>query len=75
MNALGVLWGMVWARMAIGAAKSVNGRAPPRLSDAAAHWPPPPYSILGVCMAKRFGSAAYAILNELTYYYHYNLRN
>eukprot|EP00965_Chrysotila_dentata_P246844 6207401-Pleurochrysis_carterae.AAC.5 len=31
--------------------------------------------IPGIRMAKLFGSAAYAILNELTYYYHYNLRN
>eukprot|EP00965_Chrysotila_dentata_P016533 547754-Pleurochrysis_carterae.AAC.1 len=31
--------------------------------------------IPAVRMAKLFGSAAYAIFNELTYYYHYNYRN
>ena len=71
MNALGVRWGLVWARMAIGAAK----------------WPcaPPPAKrrsgtlaaavIPGVRMMKLFGSAAHAILNKLIYHYHHNLRN
>eukprot|EP00965_Chrysotila_dentata_P070097 2315463-Pleurochrysis_carterae.AAC.1 len=48
----------------------LNGRAPSakqhRVTRAAA-------AIAGVRMAKLFGSAAYAILNDLTYYHHYNL--
>eukprot|EP00965_Chrysotila_dentata_P252579 6210761-Pleurochrysis_carterae.AAC.2 len=31
-------------------------------------------AISGVRMVKLFGSAAYAILNKLIYYYHYNIR-
>eukprot|EP00965_Chrysotila_dentata_P127730 4223466-Pleurochrysis_carterae.AAC.1 len=31
--------------------------------------------LAAVRMAKLFGSAAYAISNELTYYHHHNLRN
>eukprot|EP00965_Chrysotila_dentata_P115598 3820679-Pleurochrysis_carterae.AAC.1 len=41
INALRVLWGMVLTHMAIGAAKWPC--APPRLSNAAARGPPPPY--------------------------------
>eukprot|EP00965_Chrysotila_dentata_P222620 6193085-Pleurochrysis_carterae.AAC.1 len=61
MNVLRVLWGMVWACMAIGAAKWPS--APPakqRSGTRAAA------AIPGVRMAKLFGSAAYAILHELT---------
>eukprot|EP00965_Chrysotila_dentata_P148633 4908022-Pleurochrysis_carterae.AAC.1 len=69
MNALRVLWGTVWARMAIGATKWPCAPPAKRSSGTRAA------AIPGVRMAKLFGSAAYAILNELSYYYHYNLRN
>eukprot|EP00965_Chrysotila_dentata_P085368 2816355-Pleurochrysis_carterae.AAC.2 len=72
INDLRVPWGMVWACMAISATKWPC--APPakrrRLQQHAGR-----AAIPGDCMAKLFGSAAYAILNELTYYCHHNLRN
>eukprot|EP00965_Chrysotila_dentata_P151518 5007574-Pleurochrysis_carterae.AAC.1 len=70
MNDLRVLWGMVWARMAIGAAKWLCAPLAKRRSGTLAAAATP-----GVRMAKLFiGSAAYAILNKLTYHYHHNLR-
>eukprot|EP00965_Chrysotila_dentata_P012015 394622-Pleurochrysis_carterae.AAC.2 len=59
---------------------------PPILSIRAAFWLPGPQAkqrratlavaaIPAVGMAKKFGSAAYAILNKLAYYYHYNIRS
>eukprot|EP00965_Chrysotila_dentata_P113120 3737265-Pleurochrysis_carterae.AAC.1 len=52
----------------------LNGRAPPpakRRSGTQAAAAIPDVRT----MAKLFGSAAYAILNELTYYHRYNLKN
>eukprot|EP00965_Chrysotila_dentata_P173801 5737615-Pleurochrysis_carterae.AAC.1 len=70
VNALHVLWGMVWALMAIGAAKWLCAPPTKRQSGTRAV-----AAIAGARMAKVFGSAAYAIFNEPTYYYHCNLRN